>query len=304
MRALPIAKVVDRLPRWARRHKVVRLLLSVSPASRIQEVRFNGRARLLADVRDPFPRAYLLSGQFEPEFFAIAGPFLRAGGVFVDAGANFGFCSFGLIAHLDLPPGQVEYHLIEANRDLCDLLRRSASLHPAERLLVTFGCVTDTPGVSRLHVVPSQLGASYVADDGTQEVANVVLDEYVRTHAITRVDLLKLDVEGLEPSVLRGAARSLQAGVVSAVYVEVSSSNLARQGFDPEDVLGPLRSANYELLYVKEVDFRRLARRAAVTTVTVNGRALRVAPVGVFPSGHQTDVLAVRRERLKAWQPQ
>ena len=304
MRALNIARVVRALPRWARRHRLVNLLLAVSPGSCIQEVPFNGRARLMADLRDPFPRAYLLSGQFEPEFFEIASPFLRTGGVFVDVGANFGFCSFGLIAHLGLPPGEMEYHLFEANREICEVLDRSVALHPRERVFVTPGCVTDRPGVSRLHVIPTQLGASYIADDGTQRVRNVVLDEYIRARGIGRVDLLKIDVEGLEPKVLRGVTRCLDAGVVRAVYVEVSCDNLARQGFGPEDVLGPLRAANFELLYVKEVDLRRLAQSGAVTTMAVAGRTLRVSPVFVFPSGHQTDVLAVRRDELAQWQVQ
>jgi len=99
--------------------------------------------------------------------------------------------------------------------------------------------------------------------------------------------------------VLRGAARSLAAGSVGAVYVEVSCDNLERQGFGPEDVLGPLRAASCEPLYVKDVDLRRVAETAAVDTFDVGGLVVQASPVGVFPTGHQTDMLAVHRDRLR-----
>lgn len=38
----------------------------------------------------------------------------------------------------------------------------------------------------------------------------VSLDEYVRTHKISRVDLIKVDVEGAEMDVLIGAERTLR----------------------------------------------------------------------------------------------
>lgn len=288
-----IARVVRALPRPLRRHRLVRALVRLSPGSAVQEVRFNGDARLLADISDPFPRAYLLSGVFEPEFFAVATPFLRRGGTCLDVGANVGFCTFGLIAALAGGPS-VEFHLFEANARLCALLRRSAALHPGQSVSVVHACVTSQPGTSRLRVVRDQLGASYIADDGDETVPNVVLDEYLDAHGIGRVPLMKMDIEGSEPLALEGARRSLSSGRIEAIFLELSAPNLARQGSSPGATLAALGEAGFDVFFVRELDLG--AHDAAATVVLeVGGDALRARPVTAVPPGHQTDVLAVHR---------
>lgn len=293
-----IARLVRVLPRPWRRHRLVRVLLRVSPGSAVQEVRFNDGARLVADITDAFPRAYLLSGVFEPEFFAVAAPFLRRGGAFLDVGANVGFCSFGLMQALGTGP-PVDYHLFEANAGLCALLRRSATLHPDQSVTVVHGCVTNARGTSRLRVVRGQLGASYIADDGDETVPNVVLDEYLEARDIERVALMKMDIEGLEPLALEGARRSLSSGRIEAIYLELSASNLARQGLSPPATLSALGDAGFDVYFVREADLRAGAAARALV-LGVGGASIRARPVEAFPPGHQTDVLAVHRSSAAA----
>jgi len=165
---------------------------------------------------------------------------------------------------------------------------------------VTFGCVTDSPGVSHLHVVPAQLGASYISQHGNHVVANVMLDEYLEARAVSRINLLKIDVEGLEPKVLRGALAP-GIGAVDAVYVEVSCDNLARQGFARTMCFN--RSGRRFRAAVRQGDRSPTASPSGADgSIVVRGRQLRACPISVFPSGHQTDILAVHRERLAEWQ--
>jgi FkbM family methyltransferase len=288
-----IARLVRALPRPLRRHRLVRALLRLSPGSAVQEVRFNGGARLVADISDPFPRAYLLSGVFEPEFFTVATPFLRRGGAFLDVGANVGFCSFGLMQALAAGP-PVDFHLFEANPRLCALLRRSAALHPVQSVTVVHGCVTSARGVSRLRVVPDQLGASYIAEDGEEVVPNVVLDEYLEARGIERVPLMKMDIEGLEPMAIEGARRSLSSGRIESIYLEVSAPNLARRGLNPAATLSALGDAGFEVFFVREADLRR-GDDTRTRVLEVAGAAIRARAVDEFPPNHQTDVLAVHR---------
>jgi len=46
------------------------------------------------------------------------------------------------------------------------------------------------------------------------------LDDWLDASSIERVDLVKIDVEGAELDVLRGAARSLASGKIAALIVE------------------------------------------------------------------------------------
>ncbi len=189
---IDIAGICGVLPKFFRRHKLVKALLFLSPQSRVQLVEFNGGARLYADISDSFPRSYFLGHSFEPEFFSIATPFLSKGGIFFDVGAHVGFCTFGLIHALR---GQgVACHLFEANREACELMRRSAGLYPHETILINNSAVSDKPGMSRLFLKKGHLSGSYISEKGSQEVSNLRLDDYIQTQAIQRIDFLKMDI--------------------------------------------------------------------------------------------------------------
>jgi FkbM family methyltransferase len=289
-----VARLIRGLPPFLRRQKLAAMLRSLSPSSRIQLIEFNGNARVYADIRDGNALSWLVIGRFEPEFFAIAEPFLMHGGTFFDVGANFGCCTFGLIGAL--PESAIDCHLFEANDEVCGCLRDSARLYPGVRILVNHGCVCEREGTSRLHVVERHLGASFIAPDGQREVSNVVLDRYVRDNGIGHINFLKIDVEGCEPLVLRGAVESLTAGIVDAVFAEVSAAHLARGGFGVSDVLEPLRAAGFDLYWCKGVDLEsgRVGGREIVRG-TINGHALRLAALHEVPPSIHTDILAVRR---------
>ena len=286
-----IAKIMEHLPALARRHKLVELFLRMSPDSAIQKVTFNDGATLFADISDAFPRAYFLMRSFEPEFFRIAHPFLAKGGHFFDVGANFGFCSFGMMAEA---AGRIEYHLFEANVDIVKILKRSMTLHPKEKISLNHCCVSDQPGVSKLKVDSKQLGSSYISDKGDQDVTNLVLDHYIRQRGIKRIDFMKMDVEGWEPLALRGGINSFIGGVVPALYMELSTINLARNKFTPWDCLDFLKAAGFSLFYCKQADFiAGVADDKKAFTLHVNGRGIRVAPLENLPEQYQTDVLAI-----------
>lgn len=59
-----------------------------------------------------------------------------------------------------------------------------------------------------------------------------------------RLDFLKIDCEGFEPSVILGALETLQR-CHPTILVEIYGTMLARYGFTPEDVIRPLTNIGY-----------------------------------------------------------
>jgi len=57
-------------------------------------------------------------------------------------------------------------------------------------------------------------------------IRRITLDEFCRENSISRIDLLKLDVEGSELACIEGARGLLAAGCISAIQFEFNSMNL------------------------------------------------------------------------------
>ena len=81
------------------------------------------------------------------------------------------------------------------------------------------------------HVVPAESVTSLLRPpqpgESTEAVVLTTGDEYLAANGIERVDLLKVDVEGMELDVLRGFREALGSGVVRAVQCEVNLWRIA-----------------------------------------------------------------------------
>ncbi len=63
------------------------------------------------------------------------------------------------------------------------------------------------------------------------EVAILSLDDFMRQHQIPKIDLLKIDTEGNELQVLKGAQKTLNEGKIRAIHFEFNSMNLISRVF-------------------------------------------------------------------------
>lgn len=290
-----IAKILDPLPQFMRREKLVKLLLMCSPKSSIQLVTLNNGATLYADVSDPFPRSYFLTRSYDSEFLRIAHFFLSEGGVFFDVGANFGFCSFGLLA--ELKNKNVEMHLFEANSKLSHLLKKSKQLHSKVKMWVNSTCVGKEKGIAKLKVESKQLGESYVSEEGSESVQVITLDDYIREKRIEKIRFLKMDIEGSEVDALEGARKSLESGCIEVLYLEISALTLNRFGKSPEDCFNFLKELDYELFYAKKNDFDSgVASFENATDLNHEDMWLKVAPLHDYPNEYDTDILAIHKK--------
>jgi FkbM family methyltransferase len=234
----------------------------------------------------------LFRRHYYPQYYKIAALLLRTGGAYFDVGANVGFTAFPIVA--ELAPAEVEMHLFEANPACCRLLESTRAHHALEKMSIVNVCAADTRGTALLTVNASDTQAARMSDQGQIEVDQIKLDEYVQSKAVDKIALMKLDVEGFEPRVLRGLEATISSGRVRAIFTELSDPALALVGESAAAYLTQVRGYGFRTFYCRDED--RVAGRPIASDwqlLRINGASIPVAEaVEVWPGIH-TDVLAI-----------
>ena len=132
--------------------------------------------------------------------------------------------------------GVGEVHAFEAVPATASLL--SAATGQDARVHVNGVGLGAVEGVMTMRVYPDNLKLSTTATaflhdlpHRDAEVAVTTGDRYVADHAIDRIDVLKLDVEGEEPNVLEGFRSTFEAGRIDVVQFEYGLVNLLSRFF-------------------------------------------------------------------------
>lgn len=218
----------------------------------------------------------------DPTLLSVVREHIRPGDVVWDVGANVGL--FGIAAAgLAGPSGRVL--LVEADTWLVGLLRRSAAAARATGLHVDVlpAAASDAVGIAEFEIARRGRAANYLADamgststGGVREaqlVPTVSLDWLLERFPAPR--FLKIDVEGAEDRVLRGATRLL-AEARPVLLCEVT-------GRVRDAVTAILRQARYRLYDAEaEASARRPLESAAWNTLAY---PIEVEPAHASPSG-------------------
>lgn len=168
-------------------------------------------ARMLCDPNDFVQRMILNFGFWEPNLSAFIAGTLRPGDVFADIGANIGYDTL-LGARLVGPEGAVVS--IEASPAISALLTDNVALNGGANVRIVNVAVSDAPGVLELFAGPAtSLGeTTTIAARGFARVGEIraePLDVILSPDERARLRLIKMDIEGAEPPVLRRLVETL-----------------------------------------------------------------------------------------------
>lgn len=295
---LPTASsLVEKLPKYFRRHALIKGWMKITGENPIQKVRIRDNTFAYADMREGFLRLIVIEKEFETEFFSIADLLLYGGGTFFDIGANYGLLSFGLGARHE----NVSFHLFEPNPLLVAQMNRTLQEYPNMRIWLNNVAVSNQYGTLRLKINLLHTGGSHISakDEEGVVVQAIRLDDYINDHAIEKIDLMKIDVEGFELPALEGASNSLASRRINAVYFEYAEKQLKRF-CNPEEVLEFFKSVGFTVCFCRSHDY---AKRGGIThyfDVGSSGRRLEVLPIEGYELPQMTDLLAIPKELLKS----
>jgi FkbM family methyltransferase len=248
-----------RAVRWYTYH-LGRLLAQTTRTERVAAL-CNG-ARIVVNLEEQYARDLYFHGVFEGDLTRIVTRLVTEGSVVFDVGANLGYYTC-LTAPLVGRTGSV--HAFEPDPDSFGRLAKTVAMNG-------FACRIDINNLAvhtasdqdlRLYTSTTADGkglASMIHDhqwgrfDHSVVVKTIALGDYIRAHAVGRIDLMKIDVEGWEILALRGMEDVLRYCPPKAMLIESTSDGLVGPnelvaylrgfGYTAHDTLGGLREVD------------------------------------------------------------
>lgn len=207
-------------------------------------------------------------GSFEPNEFALLSAVLRPGMVFLDGGANDGLYSLfaarrvgpeGLV--ISVEPSGREIERLRANVELNGL----TNAQPRRLALGTQAGTATLSIAEHGHEGQNTLGLRVsnptVETVGHETVPMETIDNVVSQMGLTRLDFIKLDVEGSEVDALSGA-RATIGRFRPLMLLEAEDERLASQHRTKADFVAMIDDLGYELWVFDQLDAQlRPARR-------------------------------------------
>jgi FkbM family methyltransferase len=189
--------------------------------------------------------AYQREGSWSPELVALLVQLLGGGASFVDVGAHIGLVAIPVTERSDcrclaIEPEPRNFALLERNIERHGLGEHITALHCAAHSAhasVRLALSRDNSGDH--HLLPMGMASPRA----TIEVPARRLDDLLAAHPLPGPLVLKLDTQGAEAQVLRGAPRALANA--SHVLLEYWPAGLRRQGDDAEALATILRELPY-----------------------------------------------------------
>ena len=239
------------------------------------------RARLILSNRQNFATLVYTCGLWDFAEQAFLLHLLRSDDVFVDIGANVG--GYTVLASVVTGARSIAFEPVP---ETYMELRRNVRLNDIESLVQCHCCALgETAGVNRMtsergglnHIVSSE------AASGTVEVAMDRLDTML---AGASCRLIKLDAEGYELNILRGAPETLASPNLQALIVELNGSG-GRYAVSDDDTHGEITRLGFEPCSYN-AEARMLTplngyNRAGMNTIYIRDRAAVIARLAAAP---------------------
>src|SRR5579884_4218264 len=160
-------------------------------------------------------------GTYEAPTQRLFAQILGPGGVFFDVGANVGF--YTLLAAVLVGEGGRVVAFQPASRN-ARYLRRHVGLNRLRNVDVFEVAVLDRCGVARFDEERGT-ATGKISDSGALTIQTVSIDQLVDEGLVPTPDVIKIDVEGAEMDVLRGAEAVLRENG-PAIFVATHSDSL------------------------------------------------------------------------------
>lgn len=217
---------------------------------------------LVLDPRDYF-QCMMYYGLYSPEIYEVISLIVQPGDQVIDIGAHIGYFSTHM-ARLVGSTGQV--CCFEPDNRAAALLQRSLAANRMSWVKVFPLAISSEKGDIDFHLSPqlgwsTAVGGSHLTGLQTVKSPTDSLDHLLESGAISgKVALMKIDVEGFEMEVLRGASSVLKS-LRPVIIMEVNNQMLNKQKTSGRELASLMKANDYSVFVIsrKRTLFNRMA---------------------------------------------
>lgn len=189
-------------------------------------------------AKDWFYPRYASGQLHEPAFTRRLLNTLDRDNIFYDIGANVGY--FTVLASEVCTNGEV--HSFELNSKFVNSIKSSLQKNGTSAV-ITQKAVSDN-SEKLVQFTNSTIPHIEYNQQQSGSVNSITLDEYAKSNPIPEV--IKIDVEGYEGKILRGAQETLSHPNMETIFVEVHPSMLKQYGDDKHKIFANLEKLGYD----------------------------------------------------------
>lgn len=193
---------------------------------------------------------------YEPEVVYVISEVLKQGSIFADIGAHIGYHT--LIAR-NMIGDSGKIYSVEANAENYRMLCDNVSINAYENIQCVNAIVSDVDGQGNLFINRdndgghslwdcSQLNWNQATNKNRKMIMmpSITIDTLMDHFSIPHIDLIKIDTEGAELSILKGAKKALQDGKIRNAVLEIHEYGLKALGGSPGELFDFMLGFGYE----------------------------------------------------------
>jgi FkbM family methyltransferase len=213
-------------------------------------------ARLWFSPQSEIGKSLYYTGTFEPEELSLLRRIVKHDDIVIDIGANMG--SHAIAMAKKTVNGKV--YAIEPAQSNFDLLQRNIEINHLTNIVPLRTAVGEKSGTQEMNIYEDQAFNSMLVLNrkkavGKEIVQVLSLDDLREQEHISKIDLIKIDTEGYEMSILKGAKKILSSEKKPILIVEINEENIKPLGLNQSDVINYIVSFGYKSSPITNDDY-------------------------------------------------
>lgn len=186
---------------------------------------------------------------FEPHWTNFIINSLNEGDTFVDLGANEGWFSLYASREVGIKGKVIS---VEPQMRLVKVIKKNVQLNKLKNIIVVEAAIGKAKGSRMIALAPSinNGSTSFVKIRRSlflkkQKVSFLTLTEVFEIYKLTKIDLIKIDIEGFEGEALKSGASLLQNKLIKRIIIDFHDRHLSKLGTSCSEIINFLESFGY-----------------------------------------------------------